>query len=186
MHGITSLKRNVHLSTLCSSLYLSSEYGSERLWRTCHWYCSNPALHAFNVFSFLHVSHSICAWVPLSVSSSCIHCHLGGLIFRSYQDLLVPLRPGLMHSQQASLSSLLHVLPSLQRLVINFPVFPTGCQPIQLFIDWSSQQQFQNQPARMVSVASTASKSNCTSLDAWYCSGGGSGYQRTQGDSEPV
>ena len=45
--------------------------------------------------SFVHVSHSICAWVLLSVSS-----------------LALPLRPGPVHSQQARLS-LLHPHPSL-------------------------------------------------------------------------
>ena len=58
------------LSTSCSSLSLSSEYGSEHVLRTFHWYCLNPALQAFNVFSF-RMCHI--AYVPGRIRDCQVH-----------------------------------------------------------------------------------------------------------------
>ena len=88
-----------------------------------------------------------------------------GLISRSYQDLLVPLRPGPVHSQQASLS-LLHPPPSLCRLALT-PIqsFRLGNHYLQsLLTGHHNSLEIQNQSYEMVSVASTSASVDLTAV----------------------
>ena len=100
---------------------LSSEYGSERVWRIIE-SCLNPALRAFNVSSFVHVLHSMCLWVLLIVASftpiAIFRLHRKTYLSRFSQD----------QCTASKLASLLHSPSSLCWLVHLAQVFTIGPQ----------------------------------------------------------